>query len=87
MQVLNGMNGSDGIVSGELKSGDLKSGDLNWLRLMGRSDFFIHGYPLYPDSQEYMSGWNQAEAEFSPQIDLQTQREYADRGFPLRFES
>lgn len=82
MQVLNGMNESDGIVSGELKSGDL-----NWLRLMGRSDFFIHGCPLYPDSQEYMSGWNQAEAEFSPRIDLQTQREIADYGFPARFES
>ncbi len=82
MQVLNGMNGSDGIVSGKFQVGDRQ-----WSRLMGRSDFFIHGCPVLPDDEEYMAGWNQAEAEFSPQIDLQTQREFADYGCPLRFEN
>lgn len=68
------------------KVSDLKSGDLNWLRLMGRSDFYIQGCPLYPDSQDYMSGWNQSKAEFSPNTDLKNQREINDYGFSLRFE-
>jgi hypothetical protein len=56
-------------------------------RLMGRSDFFIHGCPLYPEDEDYMTGWNQAEAEFLPQVDLQRQQEFADYGFPARFEA